>query len=298
VTGAALSPDGRRVLTVTDGLRYTGRINPTGVLNRTLSSGGDDHVARLWEAGTGRLVAVLGTPERTVRCALFSPDGRHVVTADDARRVHLWDVETGNEVGGWAAGVAITAAAISPDGRRLATLDGGSEVRLWDVRAGREVAVLKRHRGPIVRVVFSPDGRRLATASADGTARLWNADDGAEAGVLRGHERALNGIAFSPDGRWVVTASADHTARVWSAADGKEYFTLAGHLGAVTAAAFSPDNARVVTASADGTARVWPLDPLPFAASRKPRELTAEERDRFGLLPAAANPDEAGGVPR
>jgi WD40 repeat protein len=78
-----------------------------------------------------------------------------------------------------------------------------------------------------------------------------------------------------------VTTSEDHTARIWDVATGKEYFTLTGHRDAVTSAAFSPDGRQVVTTSWDGTARLWPVDPLPLAVARKPRELTPEERERF-----------------
>jgi WD40 repeat protein len=90
---------------------------------------------------------------------------------------------------------------------------------------------------------------------------------------------------FSPDGRWIVTASDDATARIWYAETGREYFTLAGHRGPVLEAAFSPDSISVITGSGDGTARIWPIDPLPVAISRKPRDLTSRERGLFEVGP-------------
>ena len=39
-------------------------------------------------------------------------------------------------------------------------------------------------------------------------------------------------------------------------------------------------NPRVITAREDGTVSVWPVDPLPAARLRKPRELIPLERDR------------------
>jgi WD40 repeat protein len=101
--------------------------------------------------------------------------------------------------------------------------------------------------------------------------------------ILRGHIQGVNSALFSADGKRIVTASDDETARVWDAESGEEILTLAGHKGAVLLAVFSPDGQRVATGSADGTARIWPLDPLPLALSRKPRELTREEKERFGI---------------
>jgi hypothetical protein len=46
---------------------------------------------------------------------------------------------------------------------------------------------------------------------------------------------------------------------------------------------FSPDGRQVLTGSADGAARLWPVDPLESARSRKPRDLTREERARFEI---------------
>jgi WD40 repeat protein len=121
----------------------------------------------------------------------------------------------------------------------------------------------------------------VVTASDDGTARVWYPATGAQVLVLRGHESGLHSAQFSPDSRWIVTASSDATARVWYAETAREYLTLASHRGPVLEASFSPDSQSVVTASGDGTARIWPIDPLPVAISRRPRDFTTREREMF-----------------
>jgi WD40 repeat protein len=84
----------------------------------------------------------------------------------------------------------------------------------------------------------------------------------------------------------VVTASGDKTAQIWDAETGREIVSLKkGHESGVYHAAFSPDGKRVVTASYDNTARIWPVDLLPIAENRRPRDLTPEERDRFEIEP-------------
>jgi WD40 repeat protein len=129
---------------------------------------------------------------------------------------------------------------------------------------------------------FSPDGRFILTTSTDGTARLWDTATGEQRRVLRGQRHVVCAGQFSPDGNWVATASTDGTARIWSPETGQEWMTLpAAHGIEFRSVEFSFDSQWLLTTSTDGTARIWPVDPLPLAASRKPRELTADERARF-----------------
>jgi hypothetical protein len=45
--------------------------------------------------------------------------------------------------------------------------------------------------------------------------------------------------------------------------------------------AFSADGRYVVTEDQAFEVRMWPVDPLPLAEARKPRDLTPEERQRY-----------------
>jgi WD domain, G-beta repeat len=75
VSSAAFSPDGARVVTAS--------------LDKT---------ARLWDAATGKEVAVLRGHDDQVLSAVFSPDGARVVTASLDKTARLWDAATGKEV--------------------------------------------------------------------------------------------------------------------------------------------------------------------------------------------------------
>jgi WD40 repeat protein len=289
VRSAAFSPDGRRLLTVSDSRDRYRKFGPDGKPTGGGSGPGRDHQVRLWDATTGQPVRVLWDEKGYCDCAVWTPDGRRVFTAghDSGFRAQLWDADTGQEVLRFdpAPGPVYTAA-FSPDGRyvlglRRAYVRGREAVPMWDAATGKPHALLTGHQGDVTAAAFSPDGRRVVTASQDRTARVWDAATGRPLRVLVGHARTVHAAAFSPDGRWVVTASDDGTARVWDADSGREFFTLFGHDGPVYAAAFSADGRRVLTASGDGTARLWPTDPLPAALARRPRELTADERLRF-----------------
>jgi Amidohydrolase family/WD domain, G-beta repeat len=50
-----------------------------------------DKTARLWEAATGKQVAILRGHDDAVWSAAFSPDGNRVVTASSDKTARLWD---------------------------------------------------------------------------------------------------------------------------------------------------------------------------------------------------------------
>ena len=84
-----------------------------------------------------------------------------------------------------------------------------------------------------------------------------------------------------------MTDSRDGTAKVWEAQTGQELFTLIGHGGQVNSAVYSPDGQRIVTAGSDGIVQIYTTDMeelLQIAESRVTRQLTVEEKERYGVL--------------
>jgi len=235
VSHAEFSPDGRHVVTAS----WDGR-------------------TRVWDAASGRRLAVYGWSEGRVDFATFSPNGHRVLTTSDDSTAKVFEVATGRELAELRHADVVSAAAFSPDGQEVVTASYDHTARLWDAATGRALSEL-RHRGEVESAVFSSDGRWVVTASSgDGTARVWDVASGRPLGQpLPHHGGAVMTARFSHDGRLVVTASYDGTARVWDAATGAEVSVLR-HDRPVVSAEFSPDGRRVVTTSLmHETARVW-----------------------------------------
>jgi WD40 repeat protein len=205
--------------------------------------------------------AVLSGHDREIRGAATSPDGHFAATASSDKTAHLWDAQTGGELGVFSGHQAdVWSAAFSPDGRKIVTGSRDQTARVWEIATLRQLAVLTGHRADVWSAAFSPDGQRVVTASADGTACVWNAETGQQLRVLPGHKEQVLQATFSLDGRRVLTASWDRTARIWDAETGQELAVFKGHDRELHGAAFSPDGKRIVTASADATARVWNVE--------------------------------------
>jgi hypothetical protein len=79
-----------------------------------------DQSARIWDAATGKEIAVLRGHDAAVRSAAFSPDGSRIVTASEDRTARIWDAATAKEIlvlRGHEA--AVIAAAFSPWARHV-----------------------------------------------------------------------------------------------------------------------------------------------------------------------------------
>jgi WD40 repeat protein/tRNA A-37 threonylcarbamoyl transferase component Bud32 len=265
VASALFSPDGKRLLTTGDGYNYRFTATSAG------SSGGtaraESAAARIWDADTGKELARLHWPtffRASVRTAVFSPDGRRVLTAGNVGNSaagfglqvinlpNIWDAETGKLLRALKAEPrSVNAAVFSPDGQYLATVDKDKTARVWNAADGKEIFTCRGHEGAIHTVAFSPDGRRLVTASEDGTARIWEVRTG---NSRHGRHPWLGiwTVTFSPDGRriYVPPPSRDHkfVARMIDAESGKELARAEGvNWHGRHGVRFSPDGRRLAT---------------------------------------------------
>jgi WD40 repeat protein len=172
--------------------------------------------------------------------------------------------------------------AFAPDGLELAWVDarGRVEFARLDGAAAREGLVTF---APLA-LDWSSAGTHLLVVGSHGRGaiRIQDLVGGTQERLEAFHRGDLTGGEFSGDGRLALSSSQDGTVYVRRAADGVPEALLHGHAGAVTRARFSRDGGplRVISASVDGTARVTPVDPLPYARARKPRELQDWEYHR------------------
>ncbi len=219
----------------------------------------DGQSARLWNATTGRVIAVLAGPVAKTT-AVFTPYSRHLVIGLD-RQLCILDASTGRRIavlGGHNQ--QVVRLVVSPDGKRIVSHgDHEDNVHLWDAITGRQVAVLRGDIEHLGALTFSLDGSRLVSGSVypDHTVRLWDASTGRQIADMQGHKNTIRWVAFGPDGRRIISTSQDHRVWLWDGVTGQSIASLGGHTESVWNAIFSPDGRRVVTASADQTLRLW-----------------------------------------
>ncbi|MGH7172760.1 MAG: c-type cytochrome domain-containing protein [Gemmataceae bacterium] len=134
-----------------------------------------DRRVYLLDAGSGKVAKTLQGHTSAVVSAVFSPDGRHILSAGDDRTMRLWETSTGKLVRvfrGHESGVK--SVAFSPDGRYA--LSGGSDatLRLWNVANGKEIKPFRKHKQPLVAGAFLASGRQTLSVSHDAVVHLWS----------------------------------------------------------------------------------------------------------------------------
>lgn len=242
VTALAVSPDGRHLLTA-----------------------GPDGTARLFDATTDRVVAVV-RHRAAVSAAAFRPDGQGFQTAAPGDGVRAWEMPARPPAAERHPG-NVRAVAVGPDGR-VATGADDRSVRVFEVAAGRlnPVAAVAPFPSPVASVAFSPDGRTLATATHQHPGAFLD-DLPTGQRILLPHPNRVHRVAFSPDGGRLVTVGYDTGVRVWDRTGAPAAGPLP-HDGIVLAAAFSPDGQLLATGCEDGSARLW--DPASWSARGDP----------------------------
>jgi WD40 repeat protein len=205
------------------------------------------------------LRAVMRGHTGIVNSAVFSRDGRRVLTASADGSARLWEADTGNPLIEFAEhtdaiGAAVNMAAFSPDGSRVATAGADGTTRIW-TSDGRLIAKLVEPLA-IRTAAFSPDGSRVLTLAADGTARVWDPVTGRLVLTLT-EQGGISAALFSPDGSQVVIAAADGTLPIRDASSGDQIGALRGHTARALVMVFSQDGRYLASKAADGTARVW-----------------------------------------
>jgi RNA polymerase sigma factor (sigma-70 family) len=105
--------------------------------------------------------------------AVFTQDGKAVISAGVDGVVHMWDAATGKRLQRLSVKSPLGSLAISPDGKTIAVGDWrGEGIRLIDTASFKQVRFWKAHNGRDICVDFAPDGRSLLSAATTEDAEI------------------------------------------------------------------------------------------------------------------------------
>ncbi len=248
-----------------------------------------DGEARLWDLSTGQRLDVrpLKYPDDTILDAVFSPDGKQVLTLAAGGYVTVWDATTGaavkelpfDRIVGESGGAsdyrtsscseAVKAGiSFSPDQRTLVVLDHAGRGTLFNAamytlgtRTGWQLPAHER----FCSIAWNHDGSRLAAATSDGRVRIWDALLGRRLPALPRNADWAQTVVFHPkDADILLTSGGERGVVFWDLGDGSTprapiQIDLLRDPSQIHDAVFSPDGARLLTLADDDALRLWQL---------------------------------------
>ncbi|MBK9925748.1 MAG: TIR domain-containing protein [Anaerolineales bacterium] len=216
-------------------------------------TGGADGNACVWKASDGEMQFCV-TSSGAVNDAVFSPNGKLLVTGDMTGLVQIIRIEDQNVLATYKAGAIVWDVDIRKAGDQIAVTRDDGRITLLDTATGKRKYDLQAS-GRLKIASFSPDGRYIAVGSSIGAVTLWNLDDGKAVSSGR-HKGEVLALVFSPDSKYLVTGGADSMAVAAKTIDGQEVYRLL-HEDWVQDIAFNPDNSWFATVSNDRRIRLW-----------------------------------------
>jgi WD40 repeat protein/serine/threonine protein kinase len=239
-------------------------ISPNG---KTLVSVDAQDYSVVWDIASRRQVTVFPKAGYYGAGALFSPDGKLLVTSSYGGKLMLWDATTFASRGTLTNDFGTASLAFSPEGNILAAASGflldkagANTLFFWDLTTKKRIDRLADAAFDATAVTFSHKGRMVAVAHFDGSIQLWDWASGKKLAEIPGLSNQIPALAFSPDDTLLAAGAInDERVLICPIADPHARRVLEGHNGGIRALAFAPDGKTLATAGNDGLIRLWSL---------------------------------------
>ncbi|HEX7333758.1 MAG TPA: NB-ARC domain-containing protein [Pyrinomonadaceae bacterium] len=188
--------------------------------------GSSSYDIEIWDAETGRRLAVLDNEEGAVYAFAITPDGRYVICGDDGGGISIWDLNRGQQVNRFNAhDSVISSLQITADGRRLISGSYDGTIKVWDLEIDKTVwqpvYVFAGHSREVLGIASTADGQLIVSSSEDQTLKLWNLSHcGIMHETAEGHSSPVDAVSFIDDGKHAFSVSTDGLFLKWDIHDG------------------------------------------------------------------------------
>lgn len=198
------------------------------------------------------------SPEESLTCAAFSPDGQRFVTAGTRGQFYLCDLE-GTILNNWD-GVRVNSLAYLGDNQTVLAADTHYRIRSYCFEPRNDYNLIQEQFSVMTFTVNSSDRLALLNIATQGL-HLWDLQDKCLVrrfqGVTQGNYTiysCFGGVNES----FVASGSEDNKVYIWHIRREEPLATLSGHTRTVNCVSWNPVYpSMLASCSDDGTVRIW-----------------------------------------
>ena len=154
---------------------YTATFSPDSTLIATGGYSKKDERIKIWDANTGKFIAILKGHIDIVACLAWTAHGRTLISGSWDNTIRTWNTSTWQQLAVFTGHTSyVEGIAVSPSGPILASASWDKTARLWNLENGQPIGSPLQHLGDVTCVSFSTDGTLLATGCDDKNAYTWD----------------------------------------------------------------------------------------------------------------------------
>ncbi|XP_072021412.1 pre-mRNA 3' end processing protein WDR33-like [Amphiura filiformis] len=195
-------------------------------------------------------------------CAVWTPEGRRLVTGASSGEFTLWNGLTFNfETILQAHDYPVRTMTWSHNDLWLLTADHLGYVKYWQSNMNN-VKMYQAHKdNPIRGASFCPTDSKFATCSDDGTVRIYDFLRCHEERIMRGHGADVRAVDWHPQKGLVVSGSKDNQQpiKLWDPRTGNSLATLHAHKNTVMGLKWNQNGNWLLTASRDHLCKLFDI---------------------------------------
>lgn len=185
--------------------------------DRTVVTGCEDGIARIWDVAHGRLLQQLAGHTAAIMGVEYSRDGRMVVTGSEDGTARVWNTVNGREMHVLGEKVlSVRGVTFSPNNERVLAICDGRIACVWDVKSEQLIANIGVDAGLLIGTSFFLNETNVLIISTNGEVTLWDVSRKQVVKTLRGRDssRGVLDAAVSRDGKIVMIALYEHVV-IW-----------------------------------------------------------------------------------
>jgi WD40 repeat protein len=208
---------------------------------------------------TAKLMLPIGHTQEVID-AVFSKDGKRVLTVSQDKTVKIWDGETGLLLASLKGHEGMIAMGVfSPDGKTILTVSEDRTARIWNSYNGNLIATMSYESEEIYDAGFSEDGKYIYAPFSDSALRFFDANNGKLLQTIKNPNAEFGWIAQHPDGNLIIATDETQKFGIWDKSSSKKIATLSGHKAKVEYVEYNKVNNKILSTAEDGIAIVWNL---------------------------------------